>query len=113
MSSVSLTNEYLQVLVCAGGLAFSPAGSQSGPDTIRLELPGTMRGEATIVECADERRGKGRRLVLQHGDRVTTATIHDRDPFVYLESHVENASGEPVTFDQIRVADLVVVDREL
>ena len=70
MSSVSLTNEYLQVLVCAGGLALSPADSQSGPATIRIELPGAMRREATIVECADERRGKGRRLVLKHGDRI-------------------------------------------
>ena len=112
MSSVSLTNEYLQVLVCAGGLALSPTGSQSGPATIRIELLGAMRREATIVECADERRGKGRSLVLKHGDRITTATIHDQDPFVYLESHVENASGEPVVFDQIRVADLVFESSE-
>jgi len=106
MSSLSLCNEYLQVLVCAGGLALSPVTPQKGPLGIQISLPGTRSGDASAVSSHDLAQGGGRSLVVRHGDRITTASLRDGDPFLHLETRVENPTSEPVSIDQISIAAL-------
>jgi hypothetical protein len=106
MSSLSLCNEYLQVLVCAGGLALSPVSPQKGPLEIQISLTGTRSGDASAVSSHDLAQGGGRSLVVKHGDRITTASLRDGDPFLHLETRVENPTSEPVSIDQISIAAL-------
>lgn len=106
MNAIPLSNEYLQVFICAEGLVLSPSGSLSGPENIRIKLPGAMHGDVETVECDDPERGKERCWVLRHGDRMTTVRIHDGDAFLYLETRLKNSGLEPVALDQMRMADL-------
>ncbi len=56
MNSVSLTNEYLQVLVCAGGLALSPSGSQKR--TVHGTCSGfTREGNLVRVTISPKKNG--------------------------------------------------------
>lgn len=106
MNTISLANEYLQVLVCTGGLLLSSSGPSNGPKNIRIELPGAIHGDAEITDCLNPVQGKGRCLILKHGDRVTSVRIYDGDPFLYLDTCLKNGGLEPVAFDQLKIANL-------
>lgn len=81
-------------------ISVSPKGdvlilsSLSGAQKVTLDLPGDAE---TVKEASikDPLWGRGQQLSVKHADCMTTVTLYEGNPFVYLETQITN-TGEQV-----------------
>ncbi|WP_136060165.1 alpha-galactosidase [Pontiella sulfatireligans] len=73
--------------------------------TAQLDLPGFIQS-SKIAECSDQLWGKGKQLMIKHGDSTTTLTLYDGNPFAHLETRVSNHGEEMLNLKKLIIAKM-------
>ena len=100
-----IENLLLRIEVEQSAISISSRQAETKSLSAKLVLPRPVRDVKTL-KFNDPLWGSGQRLVLQHGDRTTTLSLYDGNPFTHLETHIANPSKKPVDEKRLTIANL-------
>lgn len=97
-------NVYMNIELAGETLIIASAAKPHSMVT-RLNLPGSIV-ESMGEGCSNAVWGDGQRLVVQHGQRTTALTLYDDNPFVHIETYLNNPGAKDREIKRLDIATM-------